>query len=753
MSNNSSHLLSDFDFSLLDSPSFKEDSVREELILPILKALGYAPSGKSKIHRSKTVSHPFVKVGTKKRKLINFPDYLLDVEGKYAWVLDAKAPDEDIKSGEHVEQTYFYAIHPEIRVPYFALCNGKEFIVFETNKSEPALHFHLSEIDKHWGQLKQILGPEAFSKPGALPADQTELPKTNGSFDYKAVKPLSEIKNIKKQSAKRHFGVHGYFTKQAYSVVQAYIKNFTKLGDVVLDPYGGSGVTVVEALMLGRKGIHIDINPLSVFIVKNLIQPVKSIELLSAFEKIRDEFNKHYPKTEKEIREALKKYPYPKGISLMKNADVDSIEKLFSPAQVAQLAYLKHLIKQIKNKVVQDSLMLAFSSTITKINLTYHPSSSRGDNAGDSAAFRYYRFRIAVEKVALDVMNSFTTKVKKLIAARKEIAGLINEKTVGNAEIYKGTATHLDKIPDESIDYIYTDPPYGSKIPYLDLSVMWTAWLDLPITKKDYDLEAIEGGEQNKSKKEYADLIKESIKEMYRVLKFDRWMSFVFAHKDPAYWHMIVETAEAVGFEYAGAVQQNNGQSTFKKRQNPFTVLKGQLIINFKKVRNPKSIMKVDLGANITDIIIETIEGVIAQNHGATIEEINDELVIKGLELGFLDILSQKYQDLTPFLIGNFDYDKETQKYQIRKNTKFRAQIDVHLRIRYYMISYMRRMAHEGYHPTFDDIVLNIMPLLRNGVTPEHQTILSVLEQIAERVGEDTWRLTTEGQQHLFDKI
>jgi len=230
-------------------------------------------------------------------------------------------------------------------------------------------------------------------------------------------------------------------------------------------------------------------------------------------------------------------------------------------------------------------------------------------------------------------------------------------------------------------------------------------------------------------------------------------MSFVFAHKDPAYWHMIVETAEAVGFEYAGAVQQNNGQATFKKRQNPFTVLRGQLIINFKKVNNPRARMKVDLGANITDIITETIESVIARNHGATIEEINDELVLKGMELHFLDVLSQKYQDLTPFLLGNFDYDKESQKYQIKKNTKFRARIDVHLRIRYYMISYMRRIEHENYYPTFDDIVLNIIPLLKNGVTPEHQTILSVLEQIAKRVGEDKWRLTTEGQQHLFDKM
>jgi hypothetical protein len=66
--------------------------------------------------------------------------------------------------------------------------------------------------------------------------------------------------------------------------------------------------------------------------------------------------------------------------------------------------------------------MLAFSSTVTKINRTYHPSTTRGDNAGDSAAFRYYRFRVAPEPVELDVLATFGTKVKKLIAAKKEIA-------------------------------------------------------------------------------------------------------------------------------------------------------------------------------------------------------------------------------------------------------------------------------------------------------------------------------------------
>ena len=107
------NIFSDFDFTLLDSPDFKEDSVREELILPMLQALGYASSGDNKILRSKSVSHNVVTIGSKQHKLTSIPDYLFEVAGKYAWVLDAKAPNEDIKAGKNVEQAYFYAIHSD----------------------------------------------------------------------------------------------------------------------------------------------------------------------------------------------------------------------------------------------------------------------------------------------------------------------------------------------------------------------------------------------------------------------------------------------------------------------------------------------------------------------------------------------------------------------------------------------------------------------------------------------------------------
>jgi hypothetical protein len=86
---------------------------------------------------------------------------------------------------------------------------------------------------------------------------------------------------------------------------------------------------------------------------------------------------------------------------------------------------------------------------------------------------------------------------------------------------------------------------------------------DLDITSTDYKLEVIEGGSREKSKEKYKKLIAQSIKEMYRVLKFDRWLSFVFAHKDPDFWHLIIDTAEKCSFEYVGAVPQKNGYGFF----------------------------------------------------------------------------------------------------------------------------------------------------------------------------------------------
>src|ERR1035437_1870158 len=94
-------LFKDFDFGLLDDPGFKEDSVREELIAPLLKALGYSASPPNQIRRSVALTHPYVYIGTKKYPVTIIPDYLLSRSGKNLLALDAKAP---TRSEEHTSE-------------------------------------------------------------------------------------------------------------------------------------------------------------------------------------------------------------------------------------------------------------------------------------------------------------------------------------------------------------------------------------------------------------------------------------------------------------------------------------------------------------------------------------------------------------------------------------------------------------------------------------------------------------------------
>jgi hypothetical protein len=154
------NVLQGFDFSVLNDPNFKEDSVREEIILPILRGLGYSANKPYRMIRSKKLVHPFVSIGSARKKIHLVPDYLLEVNDKYAWLLEAKAPDQPVVSSHHVEQAYSYAINSEIRVAYFALCNGREFALYNISQPDPVLHVDIREIPACWGELTKMLSPE-----------------------------------------------------------------------------------------------------------------------------------------------------------------------------------------------------------------------------------------------------------------------------------------------------------------------------------------------------------------------------------------------------------------------------------------------------------------------------------------------------------------------------------------------------------------------------------------------------------------
>src|SRR6266704_3104748 len=102
------------------------------------------------------------------------------------------------------------------------------------------------------------------------------------------IQPILEAIPASRQEDARHYGVHPYFTRRPANVVRAYIERYSQPGDVVLDPFGGTGVTAIEAFLLGRHAIQNDLNPFANFIAQNVADTTLSsiVPLRQAFERV-----------------------------------------------------------------------------------------------------------------------------------------------------------------------------------------------------------------------------------------------------------------------------------------------------------------------------------------------------------------------------------------------------------------------------------------------------------------------------------
>ena len=82
------------------------------------------------------------------------------------------------------------------------------------------------------------------------------------------------------------YNMHTYWSKKPHDAIRQYIRHYTQEGDLVFDPFCGSGGTALAALMEGRKAIAIDRSPAATFITKNYCTPVDVDELQRAFEEL-----------------------------------------------------------------------------------------------------------------------------------------------------------------------------------------------------------------------------------------------------------------------------------------------------------------------------------------------------------------------------------------------------------------------------------------------------------------------------------
>lgn len=172
-----------------------------------------------------------------------------------------------------------------------------------------------------------------------------------------------------------------------------------------------------------------------------------------------------------------------------------------------------------------------------------------------------------------DPFKAYENKLKRLLSAFKQKYAV-----TGASIVSTGSATQL-ALPSESVDYVFTDPPFGENIYYADLNQIVESWCGIFTCVYS---EAIIDRVRGKSLGHYQKLMRSSFSEYFRVLKPGRWMTVVFSNSRAAVWNAIQLSLQEAGFVVAEVTALDKKQGSFKQVTST-TAVKQDLVISAYK--------------------------------------------------------------------------------------------------------------------------------------------------------------------------
>lgn len=609
----------------------------------------------------------------------------------------------------------------------------------------------------------------------------------------------------------RKYQMHRYFARKPANIVADYISTYSRQGDIVLDPFCGSGVTPTEALRLGRKAIAIDLDPVAIFLTRLTCQPVDFSDLQKAFEHIKEtakeEINKLYltkcPKCQsdaitthtiwqfegkqsteakplevwykcqnpycnskgkkpltdddlgklEQIEEAGIPYWYPKtklyypdGSAFEKKEKLDSIDELFTKRALLALSLLYREIEALDKSVVKDLMKLTFTASLAQAS-SLIPVIHEG-KAGRSWARPSYW--VPPKHFEINVWDCFENRFEKTLRSKeesnkdithyqqtKDVDDLIN----GKANILlmsESALTALRKLPDNCVDYVFTDPPYGGAIQYLELSTLWTSWLGFEVSYGD---ELTINPAQKKDFDYYHQLLTTIFNEVYRVLTAGRRMTVTFHSTDIKVYNSIIRAVSYAGFDLENIIYQLPLRASAKALRQPYGSAVGDYYLRFRK---PLSVAR--LSPESVEIDTDRYERVV-------VEEVRKMLAERGEPTLYTDILKGIYMELDKH---GFLFIAKPEQIQdvIRKQEEFVfiegkgwwfrdpskywlgvAPLADRLEIAIKGVLRRRQIV------SFSDVLKEVFLAFRNALTPSSSSVEEILETYAERVPGGLWRI------------
>jgi len=259
--------------------------------------------------------------------------------------------------------------------------------------------------------------------------------------------------------------------------------------------------------------------------------------------------------------EFIKAHPIPKGDESNRThgIGITHIHQLFTHRNII-------CIDRILQEVHNDPFLLAWvTSSLQNVSKMWK---FKPDRKGGTLAGTLYTPSLSIEQNPIEVLER---KIKSFVK--------IQYPERGNSIIGLASATNISFMKDHSIDYIFTDPPFGSNLMYSELSCIWEGMIKVSTNIKE---EAIVNKSQLKSLYEYQSLMTTSLKEYYRVLKPGKWMTVEFSNTSAAVWNGIQHSIQNAGFVIANLAALDKKQGSFKAITT-VTAVKQDLVISCYK--------------------------------------------------------------------------------------------------------------------------------------------------------------------------
>jgi len=296
--------------------------------------------------------------------------------------------------------------------------------------------------------------------------------------------------NLHKSTTYFTHGFHPYPAKYTPQLVNRYISSFCKQGYTILDPFCGSGTTLVEARLMGYNAIGVDVNGLSSLLSKVKATPLSDQEYSAV--------KSFLIKIKKEI--AVWELKRPK----IKIKKIEGIEHWFQKNVSEELTHILNLINNLSDVNVRDFLKIVVSSIIVRVSNQESDTrfAAKNKNIPDNFALKLF----------YDRANEYSEKIMEY---SKDIVGN------GFLKLLNADSRNLTMLKDKSIDIIITSPPYANTYDYYLYHKFRKRWLDLDVQFAQYN--------EIGSRREYSSLkkpanqwtidLKKCFSEMYRLLK------------------------------------------------------------------------------------------------------------------------------------------------------------------------------------------------------------------------------------------